>query len=89
MQSLGLIVQTKSGWIHSMGFVLAASVDRLFDKGLISFADDGLIMVSNQLTDDQLHALNLSRATRLAKISDRHRVYLRAHRELKFKVEMP
>lgn len=71
------------------GFLLAASVDRLFDKGLISFADDGLIMVSNQLTDDQLRALSLSRATRLAKISDRHRVYLKAHRELKFKIEMP
>jgi len=71
------------------GFLLAASVDRLFDKGLISFADDGLIMVSNQLTDDQLRALSLSRATRLTKIDDRHRVYLKAHRELKFKVERP
>lgn len=69
------------------GLLLAASVDRLFDNGLISFADDGLIMVSSRVTDDQLHALNLSRATRIKKISDRHKAYLKAHREAVFKLD--
>lgn len=67
------------------GLLLTASVDRLFDSGLISFTDDGVILVSNQLTEDQLHALGLSKATRLRHISDRHKAYLKAHREQVFR----
>ncbi len=67
------------------GLLLTASVDRLFDSGLISFTDDGLILVSSQLTEDQLHVLSLSKATRLRHISDRHKAYLKAHREQVFR----
>jgi hypothetical protein len=34
------------------GLLLAAHVDALFDSGLVSFADDGSMIVSAQITDD-------------------------------------
>lgn len=61
------------------GLLLAASVDRLFDKGLISFADDGRILVSACLTDTQLHRVGLSRQSRLSRVDEQHLPFLRAH----------
>jgi hypothetical protein len=34
------------------GILLAAHIDALFDCGLISFADDGVMLVSAQIADD-------------------------------------
>ena len=67
------------------GLLLAASVDRLFDKGLISFSDNGQILVCDQLTDQQLHSVGLSRNSRLAQIHKDHLTYLDAHRRNIFK----
>ena len=63
------------------GLLLAASVDRLFDQGLISFADDGRMLVIDTLSDDDLHVVGLHRDARLVKVLPQHRLYLQAHRE--------
>lgn len=71
------------------GFLLAASVDRLFDKGMISFADDGGILIGQGLTDAQLAVLGLSRQSRLSRLTPKHLPYLRSHREQVFRKGPP
>jgi hypothetical protein len=62
------------------GLLLAAHVDRLFDAGLISFADDGAMLVGPELPEEALRTLGLAAASRLRLVHDRHKPYLAAHR---------
>lgn len=41
------------------GFILSATYDRLFDRGLISFENDGKILLSNMITIDNANKLEL------------------------------
>jgi hypothetical protein len=41
------------------GLLLTPSIDLLFDQGYISFNDDGSLLVSTQVADDQLAAIHL------------------------------
>ncbi len=41
------------------GFILGATYDRLFDRGLISFENNGKIMLSNMITSDNAQRLEL------------------------------
>ena len=61
------------------GLLLTASIDRLFDRGLISFADDGQMLRKAGLTDDHLDALGLRAGARLRTPQLAHRRYLAAH----------
>lgn len=63
------------------GFLLAASVDRLFDRGLISFMDSGELLVDKELNDDDLKSIGLTRSDRLKNIDPRNIPYLQYHRE--------
>lgn len=62
------------------GLLLVASVDRLFDKGLIAFTDEGLLLVNPELDEGALASVGLSAASRLRGVHERHHAYLRAHR---------
>lgn len=62
------------------GLLLAASVDKLFDRGLISFQDDGRMLTAEKLSDEDLHSVGLTRSSRLRKVLPGHKPYLRAHR---------
>jgi len=62
------------------GLLLTATLDALFDKGLISFDDAGKMLISNHLAENErTHVLpkqiNLRRP-----LSDRQKKYLRTHR---------
>uniref|UniRef100_UPI00334180EF HNH endonuclease n=1 Tax=Castellaniella defragrans TaxID=75697 RepID=UPI00334180EF len=64
------------------GLLLAATVDKLFDRGLISFADDGAMLLSSLVSTVDLKAIGLSANARLSSLlDDRHKPYLRAHRK--------
>jgi hypothetical protein len=63
------------------GLLLSASLDKLFGKGLISFADNGRILTSRELTERDLAALGLSKKSRLSFVDARHKPYLQAHRK--------
>lgn len=63
------------------GLLLAASVDRLFEVGLISFDDDGTLRATDDLPDDQLAIVGLSRSSMLRFVDARHHPYLRDHRK--------
>lgn len=63
------------------GFLLAASIDRLFDRGLISFMDGGELLVGNALTDDDLKSIGLTKGNRLKRVDPRNIPYLEYHRQ--------
>lgn len=64
------------------GLLLAAHLDAAFDTALISFADDGLLMMSADLTERSRVALGLKEDVRLAGLTPRHAPYLVWHRRL-------
>lgn len=61
------------------GLLLAASIDRLFDKGLISFDDNGRLLCK-AVQEAELNTLGLSRTSRLRFTEPRHLPFLAAHR---------
>lgn len=63
------------------GLLLAASVDRLFDGGLISFDAEGRLLCKPSLTPDQLAAVGLTPTSCLRHIDPRHERYLAKHRK--------
>lgn len=62
------------------GFLLSPAYDAAFDSGLISFADNGRIIISPNLTANQLLAAGISDTARLSSLVDAHRSYLAHHR---------
>lgn len=62
------------------GFLLSANLDALFDRFLISFADDGVLLTSPVLSDSARDLLGLRGALRLRWIAQEHRPYLAFHR---------
>ncbi len=66
------------------GFILGPAYDAAFDTGLISFNDDGAIVLSPRLTANQLVAVGISPAAMLTAIGDANRRYLAHHRESVF-----
>lgn len=66
------------------GFLLCAHLDALFDRGLITFADDGALIRSSRLPDAQAALLHLTPDLHLRHIALAHRPYLAYHRERVF-----
>jgi hypothetical protein len=66
------------------GILLSALIDRLFDRGLITFEDDGAILVSQKLSPVDRALCNVD-AVRPIKFSERTRHYLGYHRDIEFK----
>jgi putative restriction endonuclease len=62
------------------GLLLAAHLDAAFDAALISFADDGALMMSADLTERSRAALGLKEGLRVAGLTPRHAAYLGWHR---------
>ena len=63
------------------GLLLIATLDRLFDRGLISFTDDGELIYDKAI-EQHLVQLGIDSATRLRYVDDRHKLYLKNHRAL-------
>jgi|GEM_PF-3232939 len=64
------------------GLLLTATLDCLFEVGLISFADDGHIIISTRLSPEELPLFGITAGSRLRHApSDAQRTYLAIHRE--------
>ncbi len=63
------------------GLLLSAHLDAAFDAFLISFDDDGRILVSSSLTEPDRSALGIHTELRLAKLAPAHLPQLAWHRE--------
>ncbi len=66
------------------GLLLSPHVDCLFDKGLISFQDNGDLMVSLNLDEATLLRWGLVNIKNVGKFSDGQLQYLKYHREVVF-----
>jgi hypothetical protein len=65
--------------VHN-GLLLSALWDAAFDTGLVSFADDGIVLARPELSAPARTALDLERAPRLPNLRYAHRANLHAHR---------
>ena len=76
-------------WCHSTnaerldpanGLLLSATIDALFDRGLISFDDDGAMLIADQVSASECKKLGIPGALR-APLSAAERCYLVVHRQ--------
>lgn len=44
------------------GFILRSTYDKLFDRGYISFQDDGRLLISNMISNDNAKILELDKS---------------------------
>ena len=63
------------------GFLLSANLDALFDKGLITFDDDGKVMLSSLLDESNLKRVGIDPDMHLRWLDAHHLPYLNYHRE--------
>jgi hypothetical protein len=64
------------------GFLLIPNIDSLFDKGFVSFHDDGSIIISNQLSKEEQRILGVSKEMTIGKIlTFNQKRYLEYHRK--------
>jgi len=64
------------------GLLLTPNYDKLFDNYLISFDDNGKILISNSLSKDDLMYLNISINDKIRMLHPEHLHYLKYHRML-------
>lgn len=62
------------------GFLLSPNIDTLFDKGYISFENDGMILMSTRISASNLIKLGVNTTTRIS-ISTEHIPFLMWHRK--------
>ena len=67
------------------GLLLAPNFDAAFDRGFVTFTDEGKLMVSPRLSEAGCRLLGVGTGLRVLGLSDGHCRYLRWHRELVFK----
>jgi predicted restriction endonuclease len=67
------------------GLLLSPHVDRLFDRGLITFSDDGALIRSSTLKPDVLAAWGISEVRNVGAFAPEQAVYLVYHRSSVFR----
>jgi hypothetical protein len=67
------------------GFLLCAHLDALFDRGLLSFTDEGTGLISSELEADTIERLRLDKELRLRWVAAEHHAFLIWHRQNLFR----
>lgn len=62
------------------GLLLSPTLDACFGAGFVSFDDEGKILISNRLNQENVKALGLHLQMRLSCIDPEHKKYLAYHR---------
>lgn len=62
------------------GLLLTPNLDAAFDQGYITFDDNGQIVISNKLSEDDCKKLGIDKRMKISKIDDKHKIYLDYHR---------
>jgi HNH endonuclease len=71
------------------GLLLSPSLNHVFDKGFVSFAEDGKILLSSGLDNATASRLGLNEGLTLRKLEARHQIYLGWHRAGVFRHPIP
>lgn len=64
----------------SNGLLLAPHIDHLFDRGYISFGDDGQLLISKYLSVDVLNSWQIVTTQNVGKFSEKQKAFLEYHR---------
>ena len=64
------------------GLALSPNIDKLFDKGFISFDEKGDILIKNSLSADALKAVGVDKNMTIKNLTKEHLGYLKEHREI-------
>ena len=67
------------------GLLLSPNADKLFDKGFISFYDDGSLLVSSQMDSNILTKLRIALGINVGSFTEQQKQYLAHHRANTFK----
>jgi len=67
------------------GLLLAPHLDAAFDRGFITVADDGAVIVASLLDEEARHVLGMQEPLRVHSLGEGHRRYLPWHRERVFR----
>lgn len=68
------------------GLLLLPNLDACFDSGLITFDDEGKIVISSRLNESTLSQLGISSNLKLLRVEKKHKDFLRYHRENIFRL---
>ena len=71
------------------GLLLSPNADKLFDKGFISFADDGSLLISSQMDPKMLTKLGIAIGINVGAFTAQQKQYLAYHRANTFKASPP
>lgn len=63
------------------GLALSPNYDAAFDRGIVTFSDTGLVLISPQASRKDIERLGFRSDHSLAHVHDQHRRYLQHHRE--------
>lgn len=63
------------------GLLLVPNLDSAFDRGLISFDDNGSILISSVLSEESCLQLGINSSMNLRQSGEQSKVYLKFHRE--------
>jgi putative restriction endonuclease len=66
------------------GLLLLPTLDVLFDKGYISFSNTGTILIASEIENRQTE-FGLNKDNKLSQFEEKHKTYLKYHRENVFK----
>ena len=66
------------------GLLLAPHLDAAFDAGLITFSDEGVLIVASRLSDVDRRLLGVDNPLQIARLTDAHSHYLAWHRAREF-----
>lgn len=64
------------------GLALSPNIDKLFDKGFISFDDKGKILIKGSLSAETLEAVGVNKHMTIKNLTKEHLAYLKEHREI-------
>lgn len=67
------------------GLMLSPLYDKLFDRGFVSFEDDGTLMISDWLSEENKNRIDFNYLIDDLKLNDKRRSYLEYHRNNVFK----
>ncbi len=63
------------------GLMLTPTFDRMFDRGLLTFEDNGDVLVSPTVTTSVIHRIGLDAHRNVGRFNENQRTYLEYHRE--------
>ncbi|MGA1931523.1 HNH endonuclease [Arcobacter sp. YIC-464] len=63
------------------GFPFSPDVDKLFDKGYISFSDEGKLLVSKFIDSNVIQKLGIDINSKIVGLKEEHKKYLERHRK--------